>query len=77
MAHEAAAVCHSLQKALTWYNTNSYMQMQKAVRSLPVAKRMRLLLAAALLEEGESLVQKTTTAVSSSKASAKHMCLMT
>jgi hypothetical protein len=51
------------------------MQMQKAVRVLPVAKR--LLLAAALLEEGESLVHRIATAVSSAKASAKHLCLMT
>jgi hypothetical protein len=53
------------------------MQMQKAVRLLPVAKRMRLLLAAALLEEGESLVHRIATAVSSAKASAKHLSLMT
>jgi hypothetical protein len=53
------------------------MQVQKAVRLLPVAKRMRLLLAAALLEDGESLVHRIATAVSSTKASAKHLCLMT
>jgi hypothetical protein len=37
---------------------------------------MRLLLAAALLEEGESLVQRIATAVFSAKASAKQLCLM-
>jgi hypothetical protein len=45
-----------LRCRVAWCNTSSYMQMQKAVRLLPVAKQMRLLLAAALLEEGESLV---------------------
>jgi hypothetical protein len=53
------------------------MQLQKAVRLLPVAKLIRLLLAAALLEVGESLVHRIAIAVSSAKASAKHLCLMT
>jgi hypothetical protein len=38
---------------------------------------MRLLLAAALLEEGESLVQRIAAAISSAKASATHLCLTT
>jgi hypothetical protein len=47
------------------------MQIQRAVRLLPVTKRMRLRLAAAMLEDGESLV-----AVSSAKTGAKHLCLI-
>jgi hypothetical protein len=81
-----------LRCCVAWGNTSSYMQMQKAVRSLPVAVvvgkfrdlheprcavLLRLLIAAALLEEGESLLQRIATAASSAKASAKHLCLMT